>query len=328
VYNTTPKKFTTHESFVLVVQFAGAKVFSQDLCANWNAALMQLDGTRNMFAGTSCPNEDTADPIFPDRSNTFCVSCSSLPTISTFPPTTSGSIMAARNTFTSTQELKDAVDAYVVDDTASSLVAFKYGYPIGVWDVSRLTDFSQVFDATRNTNLLNFDADLGGWNVSNAVNMYAMFQQAVSFQDVNSGLSRWDVRKVTDMSSMFASSAFSGDISQWQVQNVTDFSFFADFASNFRSDLSLWNVSAAQDMSWMFRAAKSFQANVSGWDVSRVLDFSNMFAGAAFFHQNLCAWGRQVATDVSFRSMFTATSCPLAASDPNGTASGPWCTPC
>lgn len=240
--------------------------------------------------------------------------------------------MVARNSFTSSQELRDAVDAYAVDDTSSSIVAFRYGYPIGVWDVSRITDFSQLFDATRNTNLLNFDADLGGWNVSNAVTMYAMFQQTVSFRDLDNGLSRWDVRKVTDMSGMFASSAFSGDISQWQVQSVTDFSFFAEFATQFRSDLSLWNVSAAQDMAWMFRAAKSFQSDLSGWDVSSVLDFTNMFAGATVFQQNLCPWGLHVSSanattsDISFRSMFAATSCPLAATEPNGT--GPWCTPC
>jgi Mycoplasma protein of unknown function, DUF285 len=329
MYNA-PKQFAAHELLLLFVQFAGATLFSQNLCANWNAALIQLDGTRNMFAGTSCPNEDTADPVFPDRSTTFCTACSLLPTPSTLPPTTPGSMVVARNPFLTLQELKDAVDAYVVDDTERSAVAFRYGYPIGVWDVSRISDFSQLFDATRNTNLLIFDADLGGWNVSNAINMYAMFQQTVSFQDLNSGLAGWDVRKVTDMSGMFASSAFSGDISQWQVQNVIDFSFFADFAGTFRSDVSQWNVSAAQDMSWMFRAAKSFQANVSGWDVSRVLDFSNMFAGASSFNQNLCAWSSQVPNpnDISFRSMFAGTSCPLAAMEPNSTASGPWCTPC
>jgi surface protein len=107
--------------------------------------------------------------------------------------------------------------------------------------------------------------------------MYAMFQQTASFTDATNGLALWDVSKVTDMSGMFASSAFAGDISAWQVGRVEDFSFFADFASSFASDLSLWNVTSAQDMSWMFRASKSFNSNIANWDVSRVTDFSSMY---------------------------------------------------
>ena len=230
-----------------------------------------------MFAGTSCPNEEVADPIYPERSNLYCVSCSSTisPTISTTAPPSVGSF--TRKAFTTNDELKLAVDAYLLDDSPESYVAFQYGYPIGVWDVSMLTDFSHIFDSSRNSNLLRFNADLSGWNVSNAVNMYSMFQQTASFIDATNGLASWDVSKVTDMSGMFASSAFSGNISAWQVGRVTDFSFFADFASSLNSDLSMWNVSSAQDMSWMFRASKSFNSDISNWDISSVTDFSSMY---------------------------------------------------
>jgi surface protein len=230
-----------------------------------------------MFAGTSCPHEEVADPIYPDRSNSFCFLCNSTltPTIvGTAPPSWSVSTGKA---FKTNDELRQAVDEYMIDDSPSSYTAFQYGYPIGVWDVSLITDFSHIFDSNRNNNLLRFNADLSGWNVSNAVSMYAMFQQAVSFTDATNGLASWDVSKVTDMSGMFASSAFSGNISAWQVGRVTDFSFFADFASSFTGDLSMWNVSSAQDMSWMFRASKSFNSNISNWDVSSVIDFSSMY---------------------------------------------------
>ena len=239
-----------------------------------------------MFAGTSCPHEEVADPVYPDRSNLFCVSCYSTmsPTISsTAPPSVN---MTTRKAFTTNDELRRAVDEYMLDDTPSSYVAFQYGYPIGAWDVSLLSDFSQIFDSNRNTNLLRFNADLSGWNVSNAVSMYAMFQQTVSFTDLTNGLAFWDVSKVTDMSGMFASSRFSGDVSAWQVGRVTDFSSFADFASSFTSDLSLWNVSSAQDLSWMFRASKLFNSNIANWDISSVADFSSMYV---YFHVN-CKW--------------------------------------
>jgi hypothetical protein len=59
--------------------------------------------------------------------------------------------------FTSTLELYNAVDAYLNAttaasddaDVAASVVARTYGHPIGTWDVSRLTDFSRVFDPDR-----------------------------------------------------------------------------------------------------------------------------------------------------------------------------------
>ena len=47
-----------------------------------------------------------------------------------------------------------------------------------------------------------------------------MFEGAAAF---NGDLSGWDVRNVTDMSSMFCSAAaFNGDLSGWDVRNVTD----------------------------------------------------------------------------------------------------------
>ena len=41
----------------------------------------------------------------------------------------------------------------------------------------------------------------------------------------NGDLSGWDVRNVTDMSAMFdGAAAFNGDLSGWDVRNVTDMS--------------------------------------------------------------------------------------------------------
>lgn len=323
-----------------MLMFSGATSFKQDLCMNWHQPLMMLDGTLNMFAGTSCPHDDTPDPIYPSRSNTFCNLCftSTPPVIGTLSP--SGAPYTGK-AFITTDELRSAVDDYMIDDSPSSYVAFQYGYPIGYWDVSFLTDFSQVFDATRNSNLLRFNADLSGWNVSNAVNMYAMFQQTISFTDPNNGLAMWDVSKVTDMSGMFASSGFAGNISAWRVNNVIDFSYFAEFTPSFDSDLSTWNVSSATDMSWMFRASKAFNSNISNWDVRNVEDFSSMFAGAKIFNQDLCSWGSKVfdlfntsstvleIPLIDVRNMFVATACQLSM-EPNITSivAGPWCTPC
>ena len=47
-----------------------------------------------------------------------------------------------------------------------------------------------------------------------------MFERAAAF---NGDLSGWDVRNVTDMSAMFEdAAAFNGDLSGWDVRNVTN----------------------------------------------------------------------------------------------------------
>ena len=49
-----------------------------------------------------------------------------------------------------------------------------------------------------------------------------MFERAAAF---NGDLSGWDVRNVTDMSAMFwDAAAFNGDLSGWDVRNVTNMS--------------------------------------------------------------------------------------------------------
>ena len=40
--------------------------------------------------------------------------------------------------------------------------------------------------------------------------------------DFNGDISKWNVSNVTNMESMFADSNFNGDISKWNVSNVTN----------------------------------------------------------------------------------------------------------
>ena len=61
---------------------------------------------------------------------------------------------------------------------------------------------------------------LGVWNVSNVTDMSNMFKGSACNQD----LADWDVSSVTNMSRMFENSPFNQDISNWNVSNVTDMS--------------------------------------------------------------------------------------------------------
>merc|ERR1712151_753310 len=82
--------------------------------------------------------------------------------------------------------------------------------------------------------------------------MQSMFEGA---SKMNSDLSRWNVRKVTDMSQMFFyAESFNGNVSAWNVSNVKQMTNMFRGAESFNGDLSKWKVSDETDMSCMFDA--------------------------------------------------------------------------
>ena len=162
-----------------------------------------------------------------------------------------------------------------------------YG-PIAMWDVSRVTDMTQMFYGS-----LEFGGDISNWDVSRVTNMRYIFWGAMSF---NGDISKWDVSSVTSMAGAFFITPFNGDISKWDVSSVTDMSFMFYAAALFDGDISNWDVSSVTDMKSMFQSAKAFNGDISKWDVLRVTDMKRMFSGATSFKQTLCkSWSRSKA---------------------------------
>ena len=60
-----------------------------------------------------------------------------------------------------------------------------------------------------------------------------------------------DVSKITDMSDLFYSN-FNGNISKWDVSNVTNMSGMFFMCSKFNKDISNWDVSKVTNMYSMF----------------------------------------------------------------------------
>jgi Mycoplasma protein of unknown function, DUF285 len=95
-------------------------------------------------------------------------------------------------------ELIIAVDSYLENGTSSN-VLLQYGYPIGSWDVSQVTDFSNIFHAERNAKVVTFNDDISQWNTSSAQSMAYMFAGAAMFrQDISS----WSTSGVINMTGM------------------------------------------------------------------------------------------------------------------------------
>ena len=86
-----------------------------------------------------------------------------------------------------------------------------------------------------------------------------------------------DVSKITDMSKLFVLTNFNGDISSWDVSNVTNMSGMFSGCESFNQDISDWDVSNVTNMENMFYNCSKFNQDISSWDVSNVKDKHLMF---------------------------------------------------
>lgn len=85
-----------------------------------------------------------------------------------------------------------------------------------------------------------------------------------------------DTSLITDISDLFFYLPnFNGDISKWDVSNVTNMNFMF-YGSKFNKDISKWDVSSVTEMKYMFSNSE-FNGDISKWNVSNVIDMKDMF---------------------------------------------------
>jgi surface protein len=186
------------------------------------------------------------------------------------------------------------------ETTAGFVHSRRTHYPIGDWDVSRLDDFTSVFDHLRNRKARNFDEDLSRWNVANGTSFVRMFYGCHIFQ---SDLSRWNVANATDMSEMFyGCTRYNSDVSRWKTANTTNLCLMFWSCTNFNSDVSDWNVANATNLSGMFYGCVRFNSDLSRWNVANAYAFTWMFDGCTSFNSDLSRWN--VANAIGLSWMF------------------------
>ena len=152
------------------------------------------------------------------------------------------------------------------------------------WGDLGLQDVTRMFWAARN--LTEVPSTLEG--LEQVTSLDYMFVEASAFtQD----LSGWDVSNITSMAGLFAGATnFNGDVSTWDVSNVVN--MVSMFSGNrvFNQDISEWNTANVDNFGSMFRGAESFNQNVGDWDVSSGFQFGGMFEGASRFDQDISGW--------------------------------------
>ena len=192
------------------------------------------------------------------------------------------------STIISNDNIEELVSNYIHDKEA--LPYDLQEKPIGDWDVSNVTDMSQLFFGT------SFNEPIGSWDVSNVTDMTQMFGHASVF---NQPIGNWNVSNVTDMQEMFAgATSFNQPIGNWDVSKVTDMSQMFTQAESFNQPIGDWNVSKVTHMEEMFRDARSFNQPIGSWNVSNVTTMSFMFEGATSFNQDIGNWNMSNVVDM------------------------------
>jgi len=189
--------------------------------------------------------------------------------------------------------LKIAVALY---RTAPSLATATYG-PIAGWDVSAITDMSDLFAWHPDyfpgmggpIPTPQFNADISSWDTSKVTNMARMFKSAVAFDQPLS----FDTSKVTDMTSMFVEAVAFNQPLSFDTSKVTNMYAMFNNARAFDQPLS-FDTSKVENMRAMFYDARAFDQPLS-FDTSEEPSMENMFDNAialsdANKHLIRCAW--------------------------------------
>jgi surface protein len=117
----------------------------------------------------------------------------------------------------------------------------------------------------------------------------------------NNEIKYWDVRMVTDMTSLFFYLVTNPlDLKYWDVSNVINMnSMFKNVKFNF-TGIKNWNTKNVKDMGHMFEGLIYFNENIGSWNTSNVADMCGMFSGATSFNQNIGSWNTTSVTDMSY----------------------------
>ena len=307
------KKYPVICAFIAIVVLALLIILPIGAATDWT---FKFNNTSTPSKPTSAPSNPTSAPISTQPPPT------SAPTsapISTQPPPTSVPTSAPTpipsNALTDAN-IRKAVEDYFYQNTKNSVIA-KYG-DMPVWDVSRVTSMSYLFNGRNNI------PDITEWKTSGVQTMSYMFTQA---SDFNHDISNWDVSNVSDMSGMFYyASAFNQPIQKWNTKSLLYMVEMLAYASTFdqtlcwgHSNINTLNWNVGSNAKWCVLDDNSIRTAVQDyfsndqnvknsvidkygdmpdWDVSRVTDMSSLFSGRLNI-PNIAKWNTSKVTDMN-----------------------------
>lgn len=125
---------------------------------------------------------------------------------------------------------------------------------ISNWGVIQWESFNRSFFGCSNLNITAMDAP----DLRSVTSMNTAFSGAINF---NSDIGHWDVSNIIDMTFMLSNTNFNQDISSWDVSNVETmtFMFAHSIESPFNQDLSSWCVESFSE------EPAGFSLNATSW---------------------------------------------------------------
>jgi small GTP-binding protein len=141
--------------------------------------------------------------------------------------------------------------------------------------------------------------DINNSNIKQFVRLYLDPDYNYLIKNNFGEISDWDVSNVTNMNNIFENATnFNQPLNNWNVSNVTNMSDMFQGCSSFNQPLDNWNVSKVTDMSFMFNKCSSFNQPLNNWNVSNVTNIIAMFQGANAFNQPLNNWNVSNVTNI------------------------------
>ncbi|CAB9505212.1 expressed unknown protein [Seminavis robusta] len=223
----------------------------------------------------------------------------------------------------SSQDLYDAIDAYIADNSPNSSISQQYGWPIGTWCVTKIQRFAHAFQINRMRDP-NLNADqanhiseqattwtpvIGGWDMSNAQDMEETFR-GVRNLSTAWGIHHWNTSGVVSLKATFMATRWSQedplDLSSWDVSSVQSFNqLFRRSNVQQQANISHWNTANLVNMGQFAARATQFNEDLSVWDTRKLRTLHKAFQEAHSFDQDLSQW--QVGSLTSMNSAFQKT---------------------
>ena len=220
------KKYPVICAFIAIVVLALIIILPIGAATDWT---FKFNNTSTPSKPTSAPSNPTSAPI-PTSAPT------SVPTSAP----TSAPTPIPSNALTDENIRKAVEDDFSKNQNVKNSVIAKYG-DMPVWDVSRVTSMSYLFNGRNNI------PDITEWKTSGVQTMQYMFKQA---SDFNHDISNWDVSNVSDMSGMFYyASAFNQPIQKWNTKSLQYMLSMFSHASAFNQTLC-WDRSQINTNAW------------------------------------------------------------------------------
>lgn len=164
-------------------------------------------------------------------------------------------------------------------------------------------DIYYAVSIAKNNNWYYQGQHISEWDTSEVENMKSLFS-TITF---NEDISNWNVENVTNMYGMFNYTyTFNKPLNSWNVGKVTDMGFMFTGLNKFNQPLNDWNVRSVKNMKWMFKSASVFNQTLNRWSVKNVNDMTRMFEEATNFNGDISVWNTGKVT--SMDRMFNIAS--------------------